>query len=58
VQPIHGDIALMRRVLENLLENDLRNTPKGSCIDISVGFESSKVIVTVSDTRRWIPNPA
>lgn len=50
VQPIYGDIAMMQRVLENLLENGLRHTPSGGRISIEVGAVSGKVIVRVADT--------
>lgn len=50
VQPIYGDIAMMQRVLENLLENGLRHTPPGGRISIEVGAVSGKVIVRVADT--------
>ena len=50
VQPIYGDIAMMQRVLENLLENGLRHTPSGGRVSIEVGAVSGKVIVRVADT--------
>lgn len=52
---IYGDIAMMQRVLENLLENGLRHTPEGGRISVSVDVDSGKVIVQVSDTGCGIP---
>ena len=52
---IYGDIAMMQRVLENLLENGLRHTPEGGRINISVDFDSSRVTVQVSDSGCGIP---
>ena len=52
---IYGDIAMMQRVLENLLENGLRHTPEGGRISISVDIDSGKVIVRVADTGCGIP---
>jgi two-component system OmpR family sensor kinase len=53
--PVHGDIAMMQRVLENLLENGLRHTPAGGRIDVGVDVESGNVAVQVSDTGCGIP---
>lgn len=53
---IVGDIAMMQRVLENLLENGLRHTPEGGHISISVDVDSSKLFVQVSDTGCGIPS--
>jgi len=52
---IYGDIAMMQRVLENLLENGLRHTPEGGRISIRVDVESGKVVVQISDTGCGIP---
>lgn len=52
---IYGDIAMMQRVLENLLENGLRHTPEGGQISISVDIDSGSVIVRVADTGCGIP---
>lgn len=47
---IYGDIAMMQRVLENLLENGLRHTPEGGRINVSVNVDSGNVFVQISDT--------
>jgi len=52
---IYGDIAMMQRVLENLIENGLRHTPDGGRISISVDVDSGNVIVRVADTGCGIP---
>lgn len=52
---IYGDIAMMQRVLENLLENGLRHTPEGGRIRISVAADSGDVLVRVADTGSGIP---
>ena len=52
---IYGDIAMMQRVLENLLENGLRHTPEGGLVSISVDIDSGNVIVRVADTGCGIP---
>ena len=53
---IYGDIAMMQRVLENLLDNGIRHTPSGGNITISVDINYSSVIVKISDTGCGIPN--
>jgi two-component system OmpR family sensor kinase len=45
-----GDVALIDRVLENLLGNALRHTPEGGTITIAAEQEGGKWIVRVSDT--------
>ena len=52
---IYGDIAMMQRVLENLLDNGIRHTPSGGNITISVDIDYSNVIVKISDTGCGIP---
>jgi len=52
---IYGDIAMMQRVLENLIENGLRHTPDGGLISVSVDIDSGNVIVRVADTGCGIP---
>ena len=52
---VHGDIAMMQRVLENLLENGLRHTPAGGSINVGVDVDSGSVVVRVTDTGCGIP---
>ena len=52
---VYGDIAMMQRVLENLLENGLRHTPAGGSISIGVEVESGNIVVQVTDTGCGIP---
>jgi len=51
----YGDIGLMQRVLENLLENALRYTPAGGCISINLINDSNQIQVRVADTGCGIP---
>ena len=53
--PVYGDIAMMQRVLENLLENGLRHTPAGGRIDVGVDVDSGNVAVQVTDSGCGIP---
>jgi two-component system OmpR family sensor kinase len=52
--PVDGDIALMERVLENLIENAIRYTPAGGRVTVALAAEEGKVVVRVSDTGRGI----
>jgi two-component system OmpR family sensor kinase len=50
-----GDIALMERVLENLIGNALRHTPDNGRITIEAEKTDSGLAVRVSDTGSGIP---
>ena len=52
---IYGDIAMMQRVLENLLENGLRHTLEDGRITVSVDVDSGNVVVRVADNGCGIP---
>ena len=52
---VYGDIAMMQRVMENLLENGLQHTPEGGQILISVDVDSGNVVVKVADSGSGIP---
>jgi signal transduction histidine kinase len=47
---VMGDIALMERVLENLIENAIRYTPAGGSVTVSLMPQNGKLAVRVSDT--------
>lgn len=47
---VHADIGLMQRVLENLLRNAVRYTPRGGTISISLDKKPGRVAVAVADT--------
>ena len=47
---VHADIGLMQRVLENLLRNAIRYTPRGGNISISLDSKPGRVAVAVADT--------
>jgi signal transduction histidine kinase len=53
-QVVEGDIALMERVLENLIENAIRYTPAGGRVAVSLVPEEGKLSVRVADTGRGI----
>lgn len=51
---VYADIGLMQRVLENLLRNALKHTPRGGKITISLDNRPGRVAVAVADTGRGI----
>lgn len=53
---VDADIALIERVLENLLDNALRHTPQDGSISVSLEHSGQAVIVRVSDTGCGIPH--
>jgi signal transduction histidine kinase len=54
----YADISLIQRVLENLVGNALKYTPKGGNVSISVRPSSAAVGVSVSDTGAGISEKA
>ncbi len=52
----YGDIGLIQRVLDNLIENALRYTPAGGLITLSLASTSDNIVVKVADTGQGIPN--
>jgi two-component system, OmpR family, sensor kinase len=51
----HGDIGLLERVLENLLENAFNYTPEGGTVGLSLKFDHGAITVKVSDTGVGMP---
>jgi len=52
---VRADISLMQRVLENLLRNALKFTPRGGEVRIELNAKPGAVCVAVSDTGCGIP---
>jgi PAS domain S-box-containing protein len=55
---VRADIALIERVLENLLENALKHTDPGGSVSLAVRRHDGRVVVDVSDTGSGIPESA
>lgn len=49
-----ADIGLIERVLSNLIDNALRNTPPGGSVRLSLASHAERVHVRVTDTGRGI----
>ena len=56
--PLDIDPVRVRQVLENLLDNALRHTPRGGTIRVEVGRESGAALFRVADTGGGIPAEA
>ncbi len=54
--PIRMDPLLARRLLETLLENAVRYTPRGGRIEASVRPSGDRIVLVVSDTGIGIPS--
>jgi signal transduction histidine kinase len=55
---VWADIAMIERVLENLIENGLRHTPEGGRVTITLRPDAEKVSIEVADTGCGIPTEA
>ena len=52
---IDADLAMIERVLTNLLDNAIRHAPEGGIIAVRLWKEGAKVLVQVSDNGPGIP---
>ncbi|HVY28931.1 MAG TPA: hybrid sensor histidine kinase/response regulator [Polyangiaceae bacterium] len=55
LEPIPADADLLRRVLENLVDNALRYTPKGSQIAISALLHETELELRIADQGPGVP---
>ena len=51
---VEADIGLIERVLDNLVDNALKNTPEGGAIRLALDSDGQLVTVQVADTGRGI----
>ncbi len=55
VPVLHGDYELLRRVFENLVDNALRNTPRGGEVDLECRSSGSMIEFGVRDQGPGVP---
>lgn len=53
--PVHADIAMIERVLTNLLDNAIRHNPPGTRITVGLAAAGNGVRIDVRDTGSGIP---
>ena len=58
VSMVYGDIGMLQRVLENLIDNALRHTAAGGRVGVALSPGGEHVTVRVSDTGCGIPADA
>jgi signal transduction histidine kinase len=52
--PVHADLSLIERVLDNLIGNALKHTPPGGRVDVALTLQGERIAVCVSDTGSGI----
>lgn len=55
IKLVNADVALIERVLQNLIDNALKFTPEGGTITIKTQEQESDVLIEVADTGVGIP---
>lgn len=53
--PINGDAVRLRQVAANLVDNACKYTPAGGRIDVRVGVDGGRAVLTVSDNGPGVP---
>jgi signal transduction histidine kinase len=53
---VYGDIGMLQRVLENLIDNGLRYTPPGGRVTVGLSAKGEQVIVKIADSGCGIPS--
>ena len=55
--PLHlrGDMDLLRRVLDNLVDNSLKYTPRGTAVTLSASVHDGRVRISVRDRGPGVP---
>ena len=55
---VMGDGQLLRQVLQNLVSNAIKYTPRGGRIDVEIGSDGAEVRCAVTDTGIGVPEAA
>jgi signal transduction histidine kinase len=51
----HWDRVRLRRVLDNLLDNALKFSPRGGTVEVTLGSEGGQAVLSVADRGEGIP---
>lgn len=54
---VFGDISLIERIIQNLMDNALKYTPKDGKVIIAISANNQDVLVSVKDSGPGIPEP-
>ncbi len=52
---VRGDIGLIERVFENLIENAIHYTPQGGSVEVELLPDSDRILVQIKDSGSGIP---
>ena len=52
---VHGDRALLRRAIENIVRNGIRHTAPDTAVDVEVAADGAAVTVTIRDHGPGVP---
>jgi two-component system, OmpR family, sensor histidine kinase KdpD len=53
--PVHGDMALLQRLLDNLISNALNFTPEAECVEVAAWAEEACLVIRVADHGPGVP---
>jgi two-component system OmpR family sensor kinase len=53
--PLQGDASTLATLIANLLDNALRFTPGGGCVDVAVANDAGRAVLSVIDNGPGIP---
>jgi two-component system sensor histidine kinase/response regulator len=56
VIPVRVDVELVRRIVENLIDNCLKYTPRGTAVTVSIDRSETRVLLRVKDQGAGIPS--
>lgn len=52
---VHADIGMMERVVQNLINNAIKNTPAGGTIQISIILDNQNLVFSIANTGNPLP---
>jgi two-component system phosphate regulon sensor histidine kinase PhoR len=52
---VKGDVAALQQILQNLLDNAVRHSPRGGRLRVQAALQGAEVVISVSDMGSGIP---